>query len=152
MTVCGCKRPAGSTIFLASTPPLAVLAPAQDFHDSTQLARTDSASVDRGGDAAVVHQLLDERDRLPGAARRSRWFEAGPPPHSLRDERARAGPRAGLQEVRYRGRRCAGQVSPAWRWISLRCASSHGAGVLPPLSAGGWPGKLRVGRWRPGGG
>src|SRR6185436_9315822 len=72
-------------------------------HDRTQLARAHSPPPDRRGDAAIVHQLLDERHRLARLARCSRRSQAGAPPDPLRHERARAGPGPALQEVGDRG-------------------------------------------------
>ena len=125
---------------------------ASDRHDRTQLARTHPAPAHRRRDAAVVHQLLDERHRLPGTARRARRTQAGPPAHSLRDERAGPRPRPPLQEVRDRRRRRARQVPPARRPVGLRRARAHGAGLLAALSAGRRPGELRLGRRRSRGG
>ena len=135
-----CRRAAG--------PPTA--RPVDQVYERTRHARAHPPTPHRGGDAAVVHQLLDERHRLPRAAGRSGWTQAGAPADPLRHERA--GPRPGprLQEVGDgRGRR-ARQVPPARRRLGLRRAGPHGAGVLAPLPADRRAGQLRLGRWRPG--
>src|SRR5260370_1187280 len=63
-------------------------------------------------------------------------------PHAR--DRVGAGP--SVQEIGYSRRRCARQVSPAWRHRGLRFPRANGARFLAALSAGGWPGQLRVGR------
>ena len=45
-----------------------------------------------------------------------------------------------------------GKYHPARRLRDLRCLGAHGAAVLHALSAGGWAGKFRFGRWRSAGG
>ena len=61
-------------------------------------------------------------------------------------------PARAYKKSRDGGRRRAGQVPPARRLVGVRRPGAHGAGLLAPLSAGGRPGQLRLGRRRPGGG
>ena len=51
--------------------------------------------ADRGGDAALLPRLRDERDRGARAARRARRPQAGPPAHPLHDAGGRLHPRQG---------------------------------------------------------
>ncbi len=59
----------------------------------------------REGDALVLPRLRDERDRRPGAARRARRPQAGPPPGALRDARPRPPADPPLPQVRVHRRR-----------------------------------------------
>ena len=126
--------------------------PSTDTHDRPEFPRADPPAPHRRRDAAVVHQLLDERHRVARPARRARRTQAGAPAHPLRDERARAGARPAVQEVGDGGGRRARQVPPARRPLGVRRAGPHGPGLLAALPAGGRPGQLRLGRRRPGGG
>ena len=112
--------------------------------------RADRGARAREGDALVVPRLRDERDRRPGAARRPRRAEAGPPPGALRDARPRPAADPALPQVRLHRRRGDGQVPPARRLGDLRHAGADGAGLLAALPAGRRPGQLRLDRRRPG--
>ena len=107
----------------------------------------------RRRDAAVVPRLRHERDRGPRAARYSRRPEAGASAHPLRHAARWAWRPTGPP------RKCAkivgevhGQVPPARRLGHLRRLGAHGAALLHALPAGGRPGQLRLGGWRPAGG
>ena len=103
-------------------------------------------------DALVLPRLRDERDRRPGAARRPRRAEAGPPPGALRDARPRPAAEPALPQVGDDRRRGDGQIPPARRLGDLRHPGADGAGLLPALPAGRRPGQLRLDRRRPAGG
>ena len=112
--------------------------------------RADRGPRAREGDALVLPRLRDERDRRPGAARRARRPQAGPPPRPLRDARPRPAADPAVPQVRLHRRRGDGQVPPPRRLGDLRHAGADGAGLLPALPAGRRPGQLRLDRRRPG--
>ncbi len=114
--------------------------------------RSDRAHVHRRGDAAVVHQLRDERHPQPGDPRHSRWAQAGAASHPVRDAGTGRRPREASPQVRARGGRGDGQIPPPRRARDLRHHGQHGPAVLLPLPARGRAGQLRLDRRRSGGG
>ncbi len=107
---------------------------------------------DRVRDAHVVSRLRDERHHRAGAARSAGRPEARPAQDPVGHVRRRGAGRDRLSEVGRHRRRCHGAVPPARRRPGLRSDGADGAGVFAALSARGWAGELRLGRWRPAGG
>src|ERR1043166_9252598 len=85
----GCLPSATPAIFGAFRDRLPAASTSAGFADDrTEFTRADPAPPHRRGDEAELHQLLDERHRLPRAPRRAGRAQAGAPPDPLRDERA----------------------------------------------------------------
>ena len=99
-----------------------------------QRCRPHGARTAPRGDAGLVHGVRHVRDHEPRAARRARRPQAGAPPHPLRHALTRAAARRGAQEVRARGWRGHRQVPPARRFVGVRRAGAHGAGLLVALA------------------
>ena len=111
-----------------------------------------AADQSRGGDAAFLPRLRDERDRRPRPPRCARRPEAGASPRPVRDARGQQRLEPALQEERADRRRRDGQIPPARRQRHLRHDRAHGPAFLAAPHAGRRPGQLRLGRRRQPGG
>ena len=102
----------------------------------------------RSRNAAFLPRLCDERNRGAGAAGRPRRPEAGPPARPVCDARGQHRLQSSVREMRARGRRRHGEISPPRRHGHLRHAGAHGPGFLAALPADRRAGQLRLGRRR----
>ena len=80
----------------------------------------------------------------PGAARRARRPEAGPPPHPLRLPGRRLRRRPALSQVGQDRRRRDGQLPPARRQRDLRRARADDPGLVDARAADRRPGQFRL--------
>ena len=116
----------------------------------SRAARPRRAGRPRGGDAALLPRLRDERHRRAGAAGRPGRAQAGPPQDPLRHVRLRLPAGPGIREVLPGRRRRDGPVPPARRLGDLRRAGPDGAVLVAAVPAGRRQRQLRLARQRSG--